>query len=154
MTQMKELRGTASAVVSASREQSFRLLAAVDRYPSWNAGMFREVEVLELDGHGQPKRARARMHIALSPLHREFELEVAVRTDWPHAVYLTRIPYEPSDQERMELAWRLADDGPTRIELGFEAAISVLPRFLPLPRVGDLIAQSMLASAATTLGAT
>jgi ribosome-associated toxin RatA of RatAB toxin-antitoxin module len=153
MPQMKELRGTASAIVSASREKSFELLAAVDQYPSWNGEMFREVEVLELDGSGQPVRARARMQIALSSLRREFELVVVVRTDRPHAVHLTRIPYEPSDEERMDLAWRLAADGPTRIELEFEAAISVLPRFLPLLGVGDLIAQSVLAGAATRLGA-
>ena len=140
-------------MVSASLEESFRLLAAVDRYPSWNARVFREVEVLERDGQGQPLRARARVHIARGPFGHEFELLVTVRTDWPHAVHLTRIPYEPSDEERMRLAWRLKDDGGTLIELEFEAAVAFLPRFLPLPGIGDLIAESVLKGAATTLAA-
>jgi ribosome-associated toxin RatA of RatAB toxin-antitoxin module len=150
---MKELHGSARALVTASLEESFRLLAAVDRYPSWNAALFREVEVLERDGDGQPLRARARLRIPRSPLFREFELLVAVRTQWPQAVYLTRIPYEPSDEERMQLAWRLSDAGRTRIELEFEAAVSFLPAFLPLAGAGDKIARTVLEGAAIRLGA-
>ncbi len=150
---MKEFRGRAAAIVTASVEESFRLLAAVDRYPSWNADLFREVEVFERGGDGQPLRARARLRIPRSPLSREFELVVAVRTQWPQAVYLTRIPYEPSDEERMQLAWRLWDAGGTRIELEFEAAVSFVPGFLPLGGAGDKIAQTVLRGAATTLGA-
>ncbi len=150
---MKELRGSASAVVGESVEESFRLLAAVDRYPTWNGAPFREVDVLELDREGNPVRARATVHLSLSPFGKAFELVVSVRTERPTAVYLTRIPNEPSDHERMELAWRLREDGGTRIELGFEAVVSFLPRFVPLAGVGDRIAESVVGSAARTLHA-
>ncbi len=150
---MKQLRGNATARVSASVEESFRLLAAVDRYPCWNAQLFPEVEVLERDAEGDAVRARAKLRIARQPFEREVELDVSVRREWLRAVYLTRIPNEPTDEERLELAWRLRDEGGTRIELGFEAVVSFVPRFLPVAGVGDGIARSVLKGAATALGA-
>ncbi len=146
---MKELRGSASAVVSAPLDESFALLAAVDRYPEWHPDLFREVDVLERGADGQPRRAWAKLRVAFS---QEIELTVGVRSEWQQAVYLTRLPNEPGDPEKLDLSWRLDDDGGTRISLEFSAAVEFLPGFLPVGGAGNKIARSVLKGAVAKLG--
>jgi hypothetical protein len=148
---MKEVRGRASAVVGAPLEESFTLLAAVEHYPSWYSEFFREVDVLERNSEGRPTKAWARLHVARSPFAKDFELIVAVRAERPRAVFITRLPNEPTDPERLELAWRLREESGTRIELAFDAAVAFVPGFIPVGDVGDRIAATILGGAVQKL---
>jgi ribosome-associated toxin RatA of RatAB toxin-antitoxin module len=148
---MKRIEGEASATVSASVAACFELFVAVDRYPVWGPELFREVEVLERAPDGRPATARAELHIAQSPFSKDFELVVAVAARPPNVVELTRIPNEPSDREGLEMTWKATGAAGTRIELGFEAIASFIPGFVPLPRVGDLIARTLVEAAAAAL---
>lgn len=174
---MKELQGRASATVPAPIETSFAVVYAVEAYPRWNRDLFREVEVLERDQDGGPSKARAKLRVARGRFVREFELLVAIRAERPNAVYIERIPHEPSDEERLQLTWTLrangstssggpaggptgdgatssggpAGGGPTDIALTFAAALSSLPSFLPLGGAGDQIARSLVDGVARAL---
>lgn len=147
---MKDLRGQASGSVPAPVEQCYELLAAVERYPSWYPETVREAAVLERDGNGDPVRASAQLHVAYGPLVRDFHLTLAVQAERPRAVRLSRIPHEPTDEERFEVRWRLIEGGRTRIELELEASLSV-PRFLPVGGIGDSIAEGFVGAAVKAL---
>jgi ribosome-associated toxin RatA of RatAB toxin-antitoxin module len=152
---VKEIHGSASGIVRATPERCFSLLAAVDRYRDWNAELVRELEVLERHRDDKPTRVRAVIHVKQSPFMKNFELTVAVRAEPPHAIFITRIPNEPSDPEALELAWRVAPrsaGGATRIGLQFNAVASFIPGFLPLGGIGNLIAERLLDAATTALG--
>ena len=75
---MKDLRGTANAVVGAPRDACFALLQAVDRYPAWHPAVVREVEVLDRDGDGVAVQARTKLHVALGAIVKDFDLVMAV----------------------------------------------------------------------------
>jgi ribosome-associated toxin RatA of RatAB toxin-antitoxin module len=146
---MKEFRGSASATVRASAQESYALLAAVDRYAEWNGELVRELEVLQ----AEPLRLRAVIRVKRGRLTKTFEMRVAARTEPPHAVHITRIPNEPDDPEGLELTWRISSAGAgTRVELDFRAVASFVPGFLPLGGVGDLIAGTLLEAATDALG--
>ncbi len=125
-------------------DKSFALLQAIERYPSWNANVFREVEVLERGPDGHAAKAWAKLRVVRGRFRKDFELVVAVRARRPSAVYVERIPNEPSDGERLELTWSLQDEGATRIALRFSATLSLLPPFMPLGGAGDQIAASLV----------
>ncbi|MBV8991320.1 MAG: hypothetical protein JO372_22405 [Solirubrobacterales bacterium] len=142
---MKEFHGTAGTTVLAPLERSFATVYAVEDYPSWNRDLFRAVDVLERDADGGASKARATLRVARGRFVKEFELLVAVRAERPKAVYIERIPHEPSDEEGLQLIWGLkGDQERTHIELRFAAAISSLPSFLPLGGAGDQIARSLV----------
>lgn len=143
---MKELQGYASAELEISPEECFELLAAVERYPGW-FDVVREVEILETERNGTPGMARACVHVPQSPFGQDFELFLAVRTEAPVAVTLTRVPDGPRDQDRLEMVWRVQGAGATRIELEFDAAASFVPSFLPVGGAGNAIAQAALDAA-------
>jgi ribosome-associated toxin RatA of RatAB toxin-antitoxin module len=146
---MKEIRGSTSAVVPAPAQQCFALLAAVDRYGEWNRDLVRELEVLQRD----PLQLTAVIHIKQSRFSKTIELRVAVSTEPPHAVRITRIPDEPSDPESLELTWHVAQrDAGSRIQLDVAAVVSLVPRYVPLGRAGKLIAEKLLGSATSALG--
>ena len=126
------------------------LLEAVDRYPEWHGDVVKEAEVLERDASGRPSKARAKLRVAREPVVREFNLVMAVAIDPPRSVDLTRIREDPSDSERFAFAWRLEPEGGTRIRLNMDANLSV-PRFLPLGRIGDSLAEDFVAAAAKAL---
>jgi ribosome-associated toxin RatA of RatAB toxin-antitoxin module len=147
---VKELRGYASADLEAPLEECFELLAAIERYPAWFE-VIREVEILEFERNGTPGMARACVHVPQSPFGKDFELFLAVRTEEPVVVTLTRVPDGPHDQDRLEMVWRVQDAGATRIELEFEAAASFVPSFLPVGGAGDAIAQAALDAAREAL---
>jgi ribosome-associated toxin RatA of RatAB toxin-antitoxin module len=147
---MKELHGTSSASVAAGVERCFELLAAVDRYPNWYPEVVRSVEVVERDPDGRPTKARASLHVAQGPLVRDFALLLSVQTEPFRVVRLTRIPHEPSDPERFQVAWSLGEGPETRIGLELSANLSV-PRFVPVGAIGDGLARGFVASAVREL---
>jgi ribosome-associated toxin RatA of RatAB toxin-antitoxin module len=153
---MKHLDGHASAVVRATPSTCFALLSDVERYPSWSGEFIREVLSVERDGDGRAQRAHVLVHVAQSPFAKDYGFDVAVRAELPHAVYLSRLPSNSSDRERLSLSWSLAEvqvEGHgTRIELELLASVSFLPEFLPLPGVGDLVAGTLLGLATDELG--
>jgi ribosome-associated toxin RatA of RatAB toxin-antitoxin module len=153
---VKSITGSASARVRADQAACFALLAAVDRYDDWNPDLVRELEVLSHDKQGRPERLNAVLHVKQSPIAKDFELTVAVRTDPSHTVHISRLPNEPTDEEALELVWRIEGDGggdQARLEVRFEAQVSFLPRFLPVGGVGDMIARALMSSAVKALQA-
>jgi ribosome-associated toxin RatA of RatAB toxin-antitoxin module len=147
---MKELRGRASTELEIAPEACFELLAAFERYPAWFE-VVQEVEILESEHNGTPGMARAALHVPQSPFGTHFELFLAVRTEAPVAVTLTRVPDGPHDQDRLELSWRVEGGGSTRLELEFDAAASFVPSFLPVGDAGDAIARAALDAAREAL---
>jgi Polyketide cyclase / dehydrase and lipid transport len=150
---MKHLDGRAGAVVGAPIAMCFSLLAAVERYPSWCGEFIREVSRVERGDHGRPARAHVVVYVAQSPFGKRFEFDATIRAEPPSAVHLSRLPSSDTDRDRFSMAWSLAAEGErTHIELEFSAAVSFLPRVLPLPAVGDLIAGTLLGAAVRQLG--
>ena len=97
---MKELHGRASAELGIAPEECFELLAAFERYPAW-FDVVQEVEILEVEDNRTPGMARAALYVPQSPFGAHFELFLAVRTEAPVAVTLTRMPEGPHDPDRL-----------------------------------------------------
>ncbi|MGZ4174120.1 MAG: hypothetical protein ACXVQR_06550, partial [Solirubrobacteraceae bacterium] len=114
---MKRLSGTADAAVRASPAECMALLVAVERYPDWYPEVVRKVTVLARDEGEFPSKVEARLHVARGPLSKDVELMLAVSSAEPLVVRLTRLPYDPADQEQFELVGRIAASGETRIAL-------------------------------------
>ena len=149
---MKHLDGRASGVVHAPLATCFSVLEAVEHYPAWSGEFIREVDVLARDDTGRPQRAHVVVHIAHSPVGKEFEFDAEVAATAPHTIALTRVSVTPADPDRFSLLWSLGEGSGTRIELGFSAQLSFLPRFLPLPGIGDKVAGTLLGAAVRELG--
>jgi ribosome-associated toxin RatA of RatAB toxin-antitoxin module len=148
---MKELHGSASAVVPASAEACVQLLRDVDAYPRWYPEVVKEAEVLARGEDGQPTKARAALHVAVGPLTRDFNLVLAITVRPGELVKLARQPHGASDHERFEVTWRLAPEGAgTRIRLQLDANLSV-PRLLPIGSIGETIAQGFIDAATKAL---
>ena len=147
---MKELQGRARAEVELAPEDCFELVAAIERYPSWFE-VVREVEILEPELGGTPGVARAALHVPQSPFGRDFELFMAVQTEPPVAVTLTRVPDGPRDPDRLELIWRVEGSRSTQLELEFDAAASFVPSFLPVGGAGEAIARAAIDAALAAL---
>jgi hypothetical protein len=147
---MKALDGSASAGVAAPMERCFELLAAVERYPDWHPDVVRRVEVVERDDEGRASKAQALLHAAVGPLVKDFDLLLAVETESPHRVSLTRIRHDASDPEEFRVLWRLREAAQTQIELTVSANLSV-PRFLPVGGIGDALASGFVEAAARAL---
>jgi hypothetical protein len=145
---MRDLNGTASAVVAAPLDRCRALLEAVDRYPAWYPETVRDVEVLERDPTGRPTTARAKLHLARGPLVKDFDLVLAVVSEPPGPIRLTRIADAGSSQ--FGVTWRLRDEGGTRIDLDLAASMSV-PRFIPVGGIGDAIADGFIGAATRAL---
>ena len=145
---MKDLDGTATAVVPAPLDRCRALFEAVDRYPEWYPDAVREVDVLERDPTGRPTKARAKLHLAWGPVVKDFDLVLAVVSEPPGPVRLTRIADAGSSQ--FAVTWGLRDDGGTRIDLDLTASMSV-PRFLPVSGIGDAIAGGFISAATRAL---
>lgn len=148
---MRELAGQSNAKVPGTVEQAFALVRRVDVYPSWNSDLFADVRVLERDAEGDPVKAWAKLRVGRGRLGGEIELVVSVTGQAPNAVYIERLPNDPSDRERMELTWRLRQAGDTEISLDLKASVASLPSFVPIGRLGDQIAGSLVKSAAAAL---
>ena len=146
---MKELRGTATGMVEASRAQCLTVLEAVDRYPDWYPQVVRSVEVVERDDSGECSRVRAKLHVERGPITRDFDLVMAVLVDEPETVQLSRVTDGRSDQ-LFDVTWRLSDGHRTRLTLDLLANLDA-PRFLPLGGVGDSIAKGFVAAATAAI---
>jgi hypothetical protein len=149
---VKELNGTAAAVVDAPIGRCYTLLEAVDRYPDWHPEVVRRVEVVERDTDGRPAKARTVLHVARGPLVKDFNLLMNVAAARPETITLTRIPHGPSDQEQFEVRWLLREQGPgTSIRLNVKATLSI-PRMVPVGGIGDAMADGFVVAAAKALG--
>jgi ribosome-associated toxin RatA of RatAB toxin-antitoxin module len=147
---VKELQGRASAELDVPVKDCFALLATVEEYPDWFE-VVSEVEVLEAERNGTPGLARAELHLPQSQFGTHFELFVAVRTERPATVTLTRVPDGPCDQNRLELTWRVQRARSTRLEFEFDAAASFVPGFIPVGGAGDQIAEAAIDAARAAL---
>jgi ribosome-associated toxin RatA of RatAB toxin-antitoxin module len=147
---VKELQGWASAELDVSVKDCFELLAAVEAYPEWFE-VVHTVEVLEAERNGTPGLARAELYVPQSPFGTHFELFVAVRTERPWAVTLTRVPDGAADPDRLELIWRVQGRGATRLEFEFDAAASFVPSFVPVGGAAEAIAQAAIDAARAAL---
>jgi hypothetical protein len=148
---MKAIDGRADSVVAASAEHCFALLTAVHRYPAWTGELVRAVDVLEWGAADQPTTVRVTLHVAQSPLLKDFELVMSVQAKPIESVLLTRVANEALDRERLEIDWRLHPDAGTRIEVSFHAVTPRVPSLVPLGRVGDEVADTLLRAAVTAL---
>lgn len=149
---MKELRADASAPVAASPAECTEFLSAVDRYPTWHPRLIRQAEVLERAGDGTPVLANATVELALGPIVHDVHLVITVAVERGERVTLTRVPYEPSDEERFELAWRVEADQSTVLHLELMADVEI-PRFVPVGPLGGKVAQGFVDAASRALGA-
>jgi Polyketide cyclase / dehydrase and lipid transport len=147
---MKQLTGSAAATTTATRAQCLDLLEAIDGYPNWHPEVVKQAEVLERDAEGHPARARTKLHVERGPLTRDFDLDMSVNVDPSGTIKLSRIPHEPSDQERFDVTWRVREGASTEIRLDLLADLNV-PRFLPLGGVGDSLAQGLVSAATRAL---
>jgi ribosome-associated toxin RatA of RatAB toxin-antitoxin module len=147
---VKELQGRARAELAVPPRDCFALLAAVERYPDWFE-VVSHVEILENERGGTPGLARAELHVPQSPFGQHFELFVAVQTESPVAVTLTRIPDGPADPDRLELIWRVGGNGSTQLEFEFDAAASFVPAFVPVGGAGEAIARGAIEAARAAL---
>jgi hypothetical protein len=147
---VKELTGSASAATGATPEQCMALLEDIDRYPDWHPEVVKEAEVLERDAQGHPTKAHCKLHVERGPMTRDFDLVMAVSVDPAGTIKLSRIPHEPSDEERFDVTWRVEGGPSTRIRLDLLADLNV-PRFIPLGGVGDALAQGLVSAASRAL---
>jgi ribosome-associated toxin RatA of RatAB toxin-antitoxin module len=145
---MKELNGSASALVAAPIEDCLALCEAVDRYPVWCPEIVTAVEVLDRAPGGRPTRARTRLHVAHGALARDFDLTMGIVSE-AGTVRLTKV--STGSQQRFDVVWRLSDGARTGIRLDLRASLDV-PRFLPLGGVGDALAARFVAAAGRALG--
>ena len=145
---MKELHARAQAAVTASVEDSLRLLRAVEDYPRWYPEGVKSVSVLERDQSGAAISVRAVLHVAAGPLVRDFNLKMSVTTPAAGEIRLTRIPHDARDPERFEVTWRVSSG---QIAVVLDADLSV-PRLLPVGGVGEAIAGGFINAAARALG--
>lgn len=143
---MKELSGSAETAIEASPEACFELVAAVERYPSWNSEVIRGMEVLEEGSDGRPKRVRTAVHVAAGPVTRDFQLVLDADYSERDAVCLTRVPNEAGDPEKFEVVWRVTRGAATRLTIELSALLEV-PRLLPIGGVGDRLAQAFVDAA-------
>lgn len=147
---MKELQGWASAELDVPAQECFELLAAVERYPAWFE-VVSAVEILEAERNGTPGVARAELHVPQSPFGTHFELFVAVRTERPAVITLTRLPDGAADEDRLELTWRVNGGDYTELEFEFDAAASFVPSFVPVGGAGEAIARGAIEAARAAL---
>jgi Polyketide cyclase / dehydrase and lipid transport len=147
---VKELQGWASAELDVPVKDCFELLAAVEAYPDWFE-VVHTVEMLEDERNGTPGLARAELYVPQSPFGTHFELFMAVRTERPGTVTLTRVPDGATDPDRLELIWRMERSGSTWLEFEFDAAASFVPSFVPVGDAGEAIAQAAIDAARAAL---
>jgi ribosome-associated toxin RatA of RatAB toxin-antitoxin module len=143
---MKELRGSATALVPAPLAQCMALVQAVDGYPAWYPDVVRTVAVLERDASGVPSRVRAKLHLAVGPLTKDFDLIMAVTVEPPATVKLVKV----GGNAKFDVTWRLHDGENTRLALELDANLDA-PRFLPLGGLGDSVAQGFVSAASAEL---
>jgi hypothetical protein len=148
---VREFHGQAAEVTPASLEESFGLLAAVDRYSDWCSEAVQAVDVLERGADGYPTRVRMRMHVARGAIVRDFDLYLAIVVEPLVTVNMTRFTDHPTNQ-RFHATWRLHPAAGTRIELQLDAKLRV-PAGIPSGGIPDAIAEGFVVAACRALAA-
>jgi ribosome-associated toxin RatA of RatAB toxin-antitoxin module len=143
---MKELRGTATALVPAPLAECLALVEAVDEYPDWYPEVVRSVEVRERDADDKPSRAQTQLHLSFGPLTKDFDLLMRVVREPPATVKFVKV----GGNAKFDVTWRLQDGANTRIALELDANVDA-PRFLPLGGIGDSVAQGFVSAARAEL---
>lgn len=90
------------------------------------------------------------LHVAHGLLVRDFHLNVAVLTQPPDSVSLSRIPHDSRDKEELSVAWQLSRGEQTRLEVRASANLSI-PGFLPVGGIAESLAQGFLDAALEAL---
>ena len=137
--------------MAAPLEECFVLLAAVDRYPEWCPDVVRQVDVLDRDAAGEPRRARMTIHVEWGAIVRDFQLFLAVAIEPPRAVTLRRATDHPTNQA-FTANWLLAPADTTRITLELDAELRI-PAYFPTDGIADKIAQAFVAAASRAVSA-
>lgn len=145
----RQFHGEATADIAAPLEECFVLLAAVDHYPEWCPDAVRDVQVLERDAAGRPRRVRMMIHVARGTLEKEFQLLLMIAVDPPRSVTLTRVTDHPTNQE-FTAVWLLRPDNGTRIALQLDAKLRI-PALVPAAGIPDEIANGFVAAASRAL---
>jgi hypothetical protein len=148
---MREFHGQAAEVTPASLEDSFALVAAVDRYCDWCSDAVRAVDVLERGADGYPSSVRMGIHIARGAIVRDFDLYLAIVVEPLVTVKLTRFTDHPTNQE-FHATWLLHPAAGTRIELQLDAKLRV-PTCIPSGGIPDAIAEGFAGAACRALAA-
>ena len=148
---MKELQGSASTEIELPVEDCFALLASIDRYPGWFE-VIRAVEVLKRKRERLPVAGAGRATHSAEPVRHGLRAVMAIEAERPGAVQFTKLPAGPTDQDRLEISWRMRENGNTEIEFEFDAAVSFVPGYLPVGGAGDAIAEAILGAAANAFG--
>ena len=143
---MKELRGTATSLVSAPLAECLALVQAVDEYPDWYPEVVRAVDVVERDASGTPSRAQTKLHLSVGPLTKDFDLLMAITTEPPATVKFVKV----GGNAKFDVTWHLRDGQQTRLSIELDANVDA-PRFLPLGGIGDSVAQGFVAAASREL---
>ncbi len=143
---MKDLRGTATALVPASLAECLALVEAVDEYPRWYPDVVRSVDVLEREADGAPTRVRTQLRVSAGPLTKDFDLLMAVMIEPPATVKLVKV----GGTAKFDVIWRLQDGQDTRVDLELDASLDV-PRLVPLAGVGDSVAAGFVSAASAEL---
>jgi Polyketide cyclase / dehydrase and lipid transport len=150
---MKELRGSATAEVSASPDECVALLEDIEGYPSWYPDVVRRAEIVRPSGDGGPTQARTRVHLGVGPIQRDFDLLMEVTSETGGVIRLARIGHDDADSEELSATWRIGAGSPggrTRIAVDVTARLEV-PRLLPLGGIGDAVARDFVSAAAREL---
>ncbi len=143
---MKALGGSAAADAAAPPERAYAVLADVERYRDWYPEVIRGVSVRERDGAGAVRLADVTLSAPGLPIG-DLEARLRVERHPLQAVSLVRVPYEPSDDEELSIAWQVVPaDGGSRLTLRIDARLPV-PRLVPLGGLGDRIAAGFVGAA-------
>ena len=148
---MRDFHTEAAEVTPASLDDSFALVAAVDRYPEWCPDAVRAVDILERGADGYVSSVRMRMHIARGAIVRDFNLYLAIAVEPLAFVKLRRFTDHPTNQE-FHATWLLRPAASTRIELQLDAKLRV-PPYIPAGGIPHAIAKGFVSAACRALAA-
>lgn len=142
---MKDLKATATADTSATRETAFALLGDAEGYPLWYPRHVTFAQRLE------PARVKLTLRGSIGPIGGEFRIHVSETREPPQRIELRRLPKEPDDPEDMGVVWTLSEiEGGTRLELLLTARLSI-PGFVPVGGVADRFAADFVSAAKRAL---
>jgi hypothetical protein len=134
---MLRIDRSVSAPVDASPARCLDVLADVEGWPAW-ARLIADAEVLERGDDGRPSAAR--LHADVLGLKVVMDCVLEFGAD---RALLRRVPYDPDDDERYEVAWSI---GERRVELHVSAAIDAPgPAGILRGRVSKRLADDLLA---------
>src|SRR5438874_1745403 len=103
--------------------------------------------VVEREVGGEAKKVKAKLRVARGPMTRDLDLVLEIERAPPGELRLTRLPNEPTDEERFAVVWKVRERrDATSIELELNARLSV-PRLVPLGGLGDSLAEGFVAAA-------